>query len=78
MLAVLFMIVWLCCVSLLREAKVLGQSVSLLTLRGDFTLSGPLAGGIAELVQMFLEGLRDRSCYAVALQDASSQGQTSS
>ncbi|XP_062306688.1 unconventional myosin-VIIa [Osmerus eperlanus] len=56
-----------------REAKVFGQSVSLLTLKGDFTLSGPLAGGIAELVQMFLEGLRDRSCYAVALQDSSSQ-----
>uniref|UniRef100_A0A668AG22 Si:ch73-194h10.2 n=1 Tax=Myripristis murdjan TaxID=586833 RepID=A0A668AG22_9TELE len=41
--------------------KVSVQSVSLLTLKGDFTLSGSMAEDMAELVHMFLSGLRDRS-----------------
>uniref|UniRef100_A0A667ZSS2 Si:ch73-194h10.2 n=1 Tax=Myripristis murdjan TaxID=586833 RepID=A0A667ZSS2_9TELE len=56
-----------------REGKVSVQSVSLLTLKGDFTLSGSMAEDMAELVHMFLSGLRDRSQYAVTLKEVSKQ-----
>uniref|UniRef100_A0A7N8Y3F7 Unconventional myosin-VIIa-like n=1 Tax=Mastacembelus armatus TaxID=205130 RepID=A0A7N8Y3F7_9TELE len=49
------------------------QAVSLLTLKGDFTLSGPMAEDMAELVTMFLSGLTERSQYAVALKEVSRQ-----
>uniref|UniRef100_A0A8C5BQ29 Myosin VIIBa n=1 Tax=Gadus morhua TaxID=8049 RepID=A0A8C5BQ29_GADMO len=48
------------------------QSVCLLTLRGDFTLSGAMTEDLAALVLVFLAGLRERSQYGVALKDASS------
>ncbi|KAM6963110.1 unconventional myosin-VIIb [Aplochiton taeniatus] len=51
-----------------RDSKV---SVCLMTLKGDFTLHAPMAGDMAELVHMFLDGLRKRSEYAVALQEVS-------
>uniref|UniRef100_A0A3B4B2F7 Uncharacterized protein n=1 Tax=Periophthalmus magnuspinnatus TaxID=409849 RepID=A0A3B4B2F7_9GOBI len=51
------------------NGKATGQKVSLVTLRGDFTLSGSRADGMAELVTMFLSGLTERSQYAVALKD---------
>ena len=35
-----------------------------------------MAEGLAELVHMFLCGLRERSQYAVALKEVSKQGQT--
>ncbi|KAJ8277066.1 hypothetical protein GJAV_G00071100 [Gymnothorax javanicus] len=60
-------------VNTVRDGKGFGQSVFLSTLKGDFTLSSPMAGDIAELLHMFLGGLRDRSHYAVALQEASKQ-----
>lgn len=66
----------LCAVSL-REVKVSGQALSLLTLKGDFTLSGSTAEDMADLVTMFLSGLTERSQYAVALREVSSQGQSS-
>uniref|UniRef100_A0A6Q2X190 Uncharacterized protein n=1 Tax=Esox lucius TaxID=8010 RepID=A0A6Q2X190_ESOLU len=44
-------------------------SVTLLTLKGDFTLNSVMAGSISELILLFLAGLRDRSQYAVALQE---------
>uniref|UniRef100_A0A8C5FNV0 Myosin VIIBa n=1 Tax=Gadus morhua TaxID=8049 RepID=A0A8C5FNV0_GADMO len=47
------------------------QSVCLLTLRGDFTLSGAMTEDLAALVLVFLAGLRERSQYGVALKDAS-------
>uniref|UniRef100_A0A3Q3VZU9 Uncharacterized protein n=1 Tax=Mola mola TaxID=94237 RepID=A0A3Q3VZU9_MOLML len=47
-----------------------GQAVSLLTLKGDFTLSGSTANDMAELITMFLSGLTERSCYAVTLREA--------
>lgn len=57
-----------------REGKASGQAVSLLTLKGDFTLSGGTAEDMAELVTMFLSGLTERSQYAVTLKEAD-QGQ---
>jgi len=59
----------------LREGKASGQAVSLLTLKGDFTLGGGTAEDMAELVTMFHSGLRERSQYAVTLKDADGQGQ---
>uniref|UniRef100_A0A672G4R0 Si:ch73-194h10.2 n=1 Tax=Salarias fasciatus TaxID=181472 RepID=A0A672G4R0_SALFA len=51
--------------------KVSGQTVSLLTLKGDFHLSGSNAEDMAELVTMFIGGLTERSQYAVALKEMS-------
>lgn len=49
----------------------------LLTLKGDFTLSGSTVEDMAELVTMFLSGLTERSQYAVALKEVDRQGQNS-
>uniref|UniRef100_A0A3B5BAA6 Unconventional myosin-VIIa-like n=1 Tax=Stegastes partitus TaxID=144197 RepID=A0A3B5BAA6_9TELE len=49
------------------------NTVSLLTLKGDFTLTGPTVGDMAELITMFLSGLRERSQYAVAVKDVDRQ-----
>uniref|UniRef100_A0A8K9UTT7 Myosin VIIBa n=1 Tax=Oncorhynchus mykiss TaxID=8022 RepID=A0A8K9UTT7_ONCMY len=58
------------------SGKTFGQSVSLLTLKGDFSLNAAMAGNIAELVHMFLGGLRERSQYAVALQEVNQDDPT--
>uniref|UniRef100_A0A3B3ULE9 Unconventional myosin-VIIa-like n=1 Tax=Poecilia latipinna TaxID=48699 RepID=A0A3B3ULE9_9TELE len=50
--------------------------VCLLTLKGDFTLSGSFAEDMSELITMFLSGLTERSKYAVALREVSSQDPT--
>ncbi|KAL1023382.1 hypothetical protein UPYG_G00040140 [Umbra pygmaea] len=63
-------------VNTMREGKAFGQSVCLLTLKGDFTLNALMAGNMAELVHLFLTGLRDRSQYAVALQEVSQDDTT--
>uniref|UniRef100_A0A674A390 Myosin VIIB n=1 Tax=Salmo trutta TaxID=8032 RepID=A0A674A390_SALTR len=63
-------------VNTMREGKTFGQSVSLLTLKGDFSLNAVMAGNIAELVHMFLGGLRERSQYAVALQEVNQDDPT--
>ncbi|KAJ7993391.1 hypothetical protein DPEC_G00271930 [Dallia pectoralis] len=63
-------------VNTMREGKAFGQSVSLLTLKGDFTLNAVMAGNISELILLFLDGLRDRSQYAVALQEVSQDDPT--
>ncbi|GLD65431.1 unconventional myosin-VIIa-like protein, partial [Lates japonicus] len=60
-------------VNTIREGKASGQAVCLLTLKGDFTLSGSTAEDMAELVTMFLSGLTERSQYAVALKDVDRQ-----
>uniref|UniRef100_A0AAZ3PKH8 Uncharacterized protein n=1 Tax=Oncorhynchus tshawytscha TaxID=74940 RepID=A0AAZ3PKH8_ONCTS len=58
------------------SGKTFGQSVSLLTLKGDFSLNAVMAGNIAELVHMFLGGLRERSLYTVALQEVNQDDPT--
>ncbi|XP_071343259.1 unconventional myosin-VIIa isoform X2 [Trachinotus anak] len=60
-------------VNTIREGKASGQAVCLLTLKGDFTLSGSAAEDMAELVTMFLSGLAERSQYAVALKEVDRQ-----
>uniref|UniRef100_A0A3B4WIZ2 Myosin VIIB n=1 Tax=Seriola lalandi dorsalis TaxID=1841481 RepID=A0A3B4WIZ2_SERLL len=52
------------------------NTVCLLTLKGDFTLSGSAADDMAELVTMFLSGLTERSEYAVALKEVDRQDPT--
>ena len=65
------------CVGLTRDSKSSSHSVCLLSLRGDYTLSGAMTEDLAALVLVFLAGLRERSQYAVTLVDASSPGTTS-
>uniref|UniRef100_A0A671UPN5 Myosin VIIB n=1 Tax=Sparus aurata TaxID=8175 RepID=A0A671UPN5_SPAAU len=60
-------------VNTIREGKASGQAVSLLTLKGDFTLAGNTAEDMAELVTMFLSGLTERSRYAVTLKESDRQ-----
>ncbi|XP_032429118.1 unconventional myosin-VIIb [Xiphophorus hellerii] len=60
-------------VNTVREGKTSGHAVCLLTLKGDFTLSGSFAEDMSELITMFLSGLTERSKYAVALREVSSQ-----
>ncbi|KAL0966745.1 hypothetical protein UPYG_G00299630 [Umbra pygmaea] len=48
-------------------------SVNLSTVRGQFMLQCVDAGEMADLIQGYLEGLRERSIYAVALQDVNKQ-----
>ncbi|XP_064419068.1 unconventional myosin-VIIa [Latimeria chalumnae] len=57
-----------------RAAKLYGQSFTLTTLRSEeFTLTSTYTADIADLVIMFLEGLKERSQYAVALQETNRQ-----
>uniref|UniRef100_A0A096LUU3 Si:ch73-194h10.2 n=1 Tax=Poecilia formosa TaxID=48698 RepID=A0A096LUU3_POEFO len=60
-------------VNTVREGKTSSLAVCLLTLKGDFTLSGSFAEDMSELITMFLSGLTERSKYAVALREVSSQ-----
>lgn len=60
-------------VNIIKQGKGSGQTVSLLTLKGDFTLSASTADDMAELVTMFLSGLTERSQYAVALKEGDTQ-----
>uniref|UniRef100_A0A3Q2GJ36 Myosin VIIB n=1 Tax=Cyprinodon variegatus TaxID=28743 RepID=A0A3Q2GJ36_CYPVA len=53
--------------------KTSGPRICLLTLKGDFILSGASVEDMAELTTMFLSGLTERSVYAVALKDVNSQ-----
>uniref|UniRef100_I3KT63 Si:ch73-194h10.2 n=1 Tax=Oreochromis niloticus TaxID=8128 RepID=I3KT63_ORENI len=55
------------------EVMAVNTAVSLVTLKGDFTLSGPSAADMAELITMFVSGLTERSQYAVALKEAEKQ-----
>uniref|UniRef100_A0A3Q3ELW0 Unconventional myosin-VIIa-like n=1 Tax=Labrus bergylta TaxID=56723 RepID=A0A3Q3ELW0_9LABR len=57
-----------------KEVRLISsQSVSLTTIRGDFVLTSDKASDMAELIQKNLEGLRQRSVFAVVQQDASKQ-----
>lgn len=53
-----------------RTSKAFSQTFTLSTVRAEeFTFQSPNAEDIRDLVQFFLEGLKKRSMYAVALQD---------
>ncbi|XP_063162991.1 unconventional myosin-VIIb isoform X2 [Candoia aspera] len=57
-----------------RAVKTFGQSCTLTTLRAEeFVLTSVNSVAIAELIVMFLEGLKKRSVYAVAIQDNKQQ-----
>ncbi|XP_054838494.1 unconventional myosin-VIIb [Eublepharis macularius] len=57
-----------------RAVKAFGQSCTLTTLRSEeFVLTSVNSVVIAELVVMFLEGLKKRSQYAVAMQESKQQ-----
>lgn len=57
-----------------RTGKMHGQSFTLATVKGDeYTFTSPNAEDIRDLVVTFLEGLKKRSKFVVALQDYSSQ-----
>lgn len=58
-----------------RAVKSFGQSCTLITLRAEeFVLTSVNSVVIAELVVMFLEGLKKRSRFAVAMHEKKSQG----
>lgn len=60
-----------------RTGKMHGQSFTLATVKGDeYTFTSPNAEDIRDLVVTFLEGLKKRSKYVIAIQDYSSQGQS--
>lgn len=60
-----------------RAVKTFGQSCTLITLRAEeFVLTSVNSVVIAELVVMFLEGLKKRSRFAVAMQEKKSQGKS--
>uniref|UniRef100_A0A1I8GE52 Myosin-VIIa n=1 Tax=Macrostomum lignano TaxID=282301 RepID=A0A1I8GE52_9PLAT len=57
-------------VSASRTGRIHGQSFTLATLKGDeYTFTSPNAEDIRDLVVTFLEGLKRRSIYVIALQD---------
>ncbi|XP_060079316.1 myosin-VIIa-like [Ylistrum balloti] len=62
-------------VSSSRTGKMHGQSFTLATVKGDeYTFTSPNAEDIRDLVVTFLEGLKKRSKYVIALQDYVSPG----
>ncbi|XP_014247796.1 myosin-VIIa isoform X2 [Cimex lectularius] len=66
-------------VSSQKTNKVFTQTFTLSTVRGEeFTFQSPNAEDIRDLVVYFLEGLKKRSSYVIALQDYKSPGEGSS
>ncbi|CAH1781656.1 unnamed protein product [Owenia fusiformis] len=66
-------------VSSSRTGKMHGQSFTLATVKGDeYTFTSPNAEDIRDLVVTFLEGLKKRSKFVIALQDYKSPGEGSS
>ncbi|XP_060573750.1 myosin-VIIa-like isoform X3 [Ruditapes philippinarum] len=64
-------------VSSSRTGKMHGQSFTLATVKGDeYTFTSPNAEDIRDLVVTFLEGLKKRSKYVIALQDYNAPGDT--
>ncbi|XP_047442774.1 unconventional myosin-VIIa [Mugil cephalus] len=58
-------------VSAVNNLSKVGQTMTLVTLKGDFTLGGSTVDDMAELITMFLCGLTERSQYAVAVKEVS-------
>lgn len=58
------------------ESHLGAQSVSLATVKGEFVLKSWEAAKMAELLEKNLEGLRQRSVYALAHQDVSKPGKS--
>ncbi|XP_022095227.1 myosin-VIIa-like isoform X1 [Acanthaster planci] len=66
-------------VSSSRTGKLHGQSFTILTVKGDeYTFTSSNAEDIRDLIVFFLEGMKKKSRYVVALQDNPDQGQGSS
>ncbi|BES88965.1 Myosin-VIIa [Nesidiocoris tenuis] len=66
-------------VSSQKTNKVFTQTFTLSTVRGEeFTFQSPNAEDIRDLVVYFLEGLKKRSTYVIALQDYKSPGENTS
>lgn len=62
-----------------RGSKLQSQSFTLATIKGDeYTFTSSNAEDIRDLVVSFLEGLRKRSKFVVALQDNPNPGKSSS
>jgi myosin VIIa len=60
---------------LFRSSKAFSQTFTLVTVRGEeFTFQSPNAEDIRDLVVYFLEGLKKRSRYVIALQDYKAPG----
>lgn len=58
-----------------RTNKVFTQTFTLSTVRGEeFTFQSPNAEDIRDLVVYFLEGLKKRSSFVIALQDYKAPG----
>uniref|UniRef100_A0A673Z596 Myosin VIIAa n=1 Tax=Salmo trutta TaxID=8032 RepID=A0A673Z596_SALTR len=62
-------------ITAVSSGKLQGQSFTLVTIKGDeFTFTSTNSEDIRDLVVTFLEGLRNRSKYVVALQDNTNSG----
>ena len=60
---------------LFRSSKAFSQTFTLVTVRNEeFTFQSPNAEDIRDLVVYFLEGLKKRSKYVIALQDYKAPG----
>ena len=61
-----------------RSSKAFSQTFTLVTVRNEeFTFQSPNAEDIRDLVVYFLEGLKKRSKYVIALQDYKAPGKQS-
>uniref|UniRef100_A0A8C4DK70 Myosin VIIBb n=1 Tax=Dicentrarchus labrax TaxID=13489 RepID=A0A8C4DK70_DICLA len=59
------------------ESNIIAQTMNLATVRGEFVLKSGEAADMAALIKNHLEGLRQRSVYALAQQDSSKTGKIS-
>ena len=61
-----------------RTGKLHGQSFTVLTVKGDeYTFTSSNAEDIRDLIVFFLEGMKKKSRFVVALQDNPEQGKMS-
>ena len=73
--SVLFILFWI--FFIFRSNKAFAQTFTLATVRSEeFTFQSPNAEDIRDLVVYFLEGLKKRSKFVIALQDYKAPGKT--